>query len=298
MAGVLPSSLAVGINGSSGVGATTSSGASTGFAGGMPMFGGYLRAKIFGAPTVGRSRQVAVTPIQVVDSGTSPGYPGEGDTGMGPDYDPWLGLYVTNSYTETTYTTSLFLDAAKTKPAGSFVTTFPGSAATFPYSYSSVYSITGGTFAGSSGDYQMTVTSLSTGSMKYQYNWAGEASGNGSSSWSDTGSTWTNKTNFSDGSWYSDEGTFKADGSGSTVNTNSLGYKSSYIYNADGSGSGRIEGPDAGLPATIVWTSAGVVTITYADGTKETFNPWYLYDGGVVPVAEPVTVATPKKRAN
>ncbi len=296
MAGVIQFGVAANINGSLGIGGASMGGGVGsggpggpgspigGFGGGMPMFGGYMKHLILGAGPGRGVSTIAHSPI-LVDAGPegsggggSNGGPGGGDTGMGIDYDSWLGLFVTNSYTETTFTTSLFLDEAKTQPAGSFVITFPGPDGTFPYTFTSVYTITGGQFAGSHGSYVMTAESDTTGSMTYDYVWTGGGAGTGTSNWNAAQSTWSNRTTFTDGSWFQDQGAYSANGTGSSVTTNSLGYKYAYHYNADGSGGGRIEGPDAGLPATIVWTSMGVVTITYADGTTETFNPWYILD--------------------
>ena len=118
MAGVIQSGVATNINGSlgmggagmgGGVGSGGSGGAGGpigGFGGGMPMFGGYMKRLILGAGPGRAGSRIAHSPI-LVDAGSegsggggSTGGPDGGDPGMGIDYDSWLGLYVTNSFTE------------------------------------------------------------------------------------------------------------------------------------------------------------------------------------------------------
>ncbi len=316
MAGIQMQGLSTEVNGPSGFGGGVGAGGGPGgggpaggggFSGGLPMFGGFLRHTVANSGMghgMGRlarkSRDVVIGheggPDGGPDGGGGNGGPGGGD--FGPDYDGWLGLYTTYVATETSFTTNLFLDAAKTQPAGSFFVSFPIDTSTFPLIYASTYSITGGQFAGSHGVYKMTMNSETDGAMTYDNVWTGGGTSTGFSSWSAASSSWNNKSTFADGSWFQDQGTYSADGTGSSVTSNSLGYKYTYAFKADGSGSGRIEGPDAGLPATIVWTPKGVVTITYADGTSETFNPWANGDAvcNSVTDAGPQAVSDRRKR--
>jgi hypothetical protein len=74
--------------------------------------------------------------------------------------------------------------------------------------------------------------------------------------------------------WSEGAGSFRADGSGGTWLSSSDGYKSDYRYNADGSGHGRITGPDPGLPVSISWDAFGNTMIVYADGTVEHVSGW------------------------
>ena len=61
------------------------------------------------------------------------------------------------------------------------------------------------------------------------------------------------------------------------------------MYRADGSGHGRITGPDPGLPATIDWDAQGNTTVVYADGSSE-YTPGWGY-GDVTPVDSTTTTS-------
>jgi hypothetical protein len=80
--------------------------------------------------------------------------------------------------------------------------------------------------------------------------------------------------------WSEGTGSFRADGSGGTRLSSSDGYKSDYRYNADGSGHGRITGPDPGLPVSISWDAYGNTMIVYADGSVEHVSGWGSGNGG------------------
>jgi hypothetical protein len=70
------------------------------------------------------------------------------------------------------------------------------------------------------------------------------------------------------------------DGSGSSLVESSDGYKSTFMFNSDGSGNAKIEGSDPLLPALIKWDAEGNVEIRYADGTVEKYNRWSWFGGG------------------
>ena len=116
----------------------------------------------------------------------------------------------------------------------------------------------------------------------------------GKSTWSGRGdSSWINRTESADGKdWTESAGSWRSDGSGGTRMATSDGYEAIFTFNSDGSGHGRVSGPEAGLPATITWDTQGNDTIRYADGTVERFNRWGIYpgptplpgDGTVVPM--------------
>lgn len=252
--------------------------------GSMPMFGAFIRNSIV-APVLGikgRKSAIAIAPVDGTVS--SPPDSGGGDIDTpGIYYSDYLGLWVENVIVSPTEARmNLWLDQAKTTSAGSFDSTFPADFTAIPQTYHSTFSITAGPFAGSSGTDDFVIDSFTTGHTNYQANWVGQGSFVGTASWSPSGYTWSNSATSADGSWFKDAGTFNADGSGDTTSQNSAGYKYTYHYAADGSGSGRIEGPDAGLPATIVWDNQGNVTITYADGSTEHWNMWNV-------IAVPVT---------
>jgi hypothetical protein len=214
---------------------------------------------------------------------------GGGGSDPGPDdppidwsnfyYDEWLGLWVQVTFDATSYRNDFYVDEEKTRPAGYMVSTWPETWDQYPVTYRSDYEFTAGTLTGSRGYFVSTMTSEMTGSMSYDSLWDGDRY-RGESTWSAEGSSWTNRTDNRDGSWSSDRGTFAANGSGSTVSENSLGYMTRYTWNADGSGDGRLEGPDPGLPAVIRWNERGEGTITWADGTVEEFHWWIFVGNG------------------
>ena len=198
-------------------------------------------------------------------------------------YDEYLGLWVDFVSTDTSVVSTLFEDQAKTKPAGSITSTFP---ATFDpaldYSYTSNYIFTAGTLKGSNGAYHTTFKVDGSGSSDYTDTEPDGSKSVGSSfTNADGSSSWKSTYKSSTGFTSNDSGSFKVDGSGKSHFDSSDGYVTDYLYNADGSGSGKIAGPDAGLPATIVWDNMGNVTITYADGSVEKYNLWaFVTEGG------------------
>ena len=215
-------------------------------------------------------------------SGVSGGSGGGSGLGSGNSfyYDEWLGLWVdyTEAATQTTYT--FYEDQGKTKPAGSNVTTFPADWNTYPQVYASIYTFTAGFLKGTHGSYQTTQKADNSGSSRYDDTYSDGWSDSGTSDWSATGDS--NCQSRSDGpnkAYYLFKASFKSDGSGTTHTEGSDGFISDYSYHADGSGSGRISGPLAGLPATITWDAFGNTTIRYADGTVETYNGWGYDDG-------------------
>lgn len=198
-------------------------------------------------------------------------------------FDDFLGLWVqfTDTTTQTIYL--LFMDQAKTQPAGSIVTTFPAADAD-PQVFSSDYTFTAGLLAGSHGSYKTTISSDGSGSSSYDDSSPDGWSGSGESTWRANGDyTWSSRTTIPGGISSNDRGTFHADGSGFTHSDASDGFVSDFTYRADGSGFGKVSGPAAGLPASIAWDAMGNTTITYADGTVDHFNAWFIgpSDGGV-----------------
>jgi hypothetical protein len=197
-------------------------------------------------------------------------------------YDDYLGLWVDIADTPTSSAFTLYEDEAKTKPAGSIVTTFP-TGDTFPQIFASTYSFTAGSQAGSHGDYNNTVNQDRSGSSSYLDVYMDGGKDQGSSHWTTGGDyTWTGRTDNADKSYASMTGTFHADGSGAMHSEGSDGYVSDYTYRADGSGHAHISGPFPGLPVTITWDAQGNTTILYADGSSD-FIPGWGY-GVAVPV--------------
>ncbi len=219
---------------------------------------------------------------------------GSGASDPGPDpgppptfyYDDYLGLWVDISDTSTTSTFSLYADAAKTQPAGSITSTFPADN-TYPQTYTSSYTYTAGTEAGSHGTYSSVYNQDNSGSTSYLDVYTDGGKDQGSSSQTAAGDyTWTGRTDNADKSYTSTSGTFHADGSGGTHSEGSDGYVYDVTYRTDGSGHGRVTGPDPGLPATIDWDTRGNTTIVYADGSTE-YTPGWGYGNVIVSDSAP-----------
>ena len=191
-------------------------------------------------------------------------------------YDEYLGLWVDYTSDSTSVTSFLYEDQAKTKPAGNIKSNYrndfvPGD----DFSYTSSYSFTAGLLKGSSGNYNTTFKSDGSGSSSYKdVETDGSTSIGSSVQQADGSSSWSSKYSSARGYVSNDSGSFNSDGSGKSHYDSSDGYASDYQYNADGSGSAKVNGPEPGLPAVIVWDADGNVTITYADGTTEHFKTW------------------------
>ncbi|MCW5942355.1 MAG: hypothetical protein KIS66_08995 [Fimbriimonadaceae bacterium] len=228
------------------------------------MMGGFMRHVAFTNAGVPR-------PDDGDDGGSSGGGTGWGGE-PGFYFDEWLGLWVDVQITETRVAFLLYEDEARARPAGSIVSTFPADPAVFPQTYASTYEIRAGFLNGSHGSYEVTLESEIAGTMAYENTYPGFGKDQGAARWDASGSTWSSRYEEEAGFWSSDSGTFLADGSGTTLSENAWGYRLRFEYHADGSGAGRIEGPDPGLPATVTWDAEGNGRIVWADGTVETFN--------------------------
>lgn len=252
-------------------------------AGPVPMVSAFVRNVAAKPPSrrVRRGRQV---------SGGDPGggiAPGEPMPPVRDDFyfDYYLGLWVRTSNTDTEFRCDFFVDEAQTEPAGFMVSTMPSDWTAYPVSVTSEYTYTAGALKGAHGFYKTTIVDEWSGVSVYENVGADGSRDKGSSRWSGAGDwTWTSRTDAADGSWWEYTGAFHADGSGSTRIACSDGYAAEYAYFPDGSGHGRVEGPDPGLPATIDWDPYGNVTVRYADGTVETYNWWVGIYGPVEPV--------------
>lgn len=194
-----------------------------------------------------------------------------------PYFDQFLGVWVVDSSTTTSYTATYSLDEAGTQPAGSsvstWVTTESGSSGT------SQVRITAGPNAGytldstytsddllNSGSYSSASFSPVYGTSQDEGEWRADGSGSYLSRW----------TQGSEFRQY--QGTWSGDGSWTSTSTSSDGYTMTLNGIADGSGTGSITGPDPLLPATSVWNTEGVGTITWADGSTSEFN-WFGLGG-------------------
>ena len=196
-------------------------------------------------------------------------------------FDEYLGLWVQIEDGAAQSAYLLYEDEAKTKPAGSIVTTWPENWEVFPQVYSSRYEFTAGFLAGARGSFETAQNADGSGHSSYENVYADGWKDQGRSAWTGRGDfTWSSRSEDPNGFTVSDRGAFRADGSGGTHSETSDGFTADYTFNADGSGHGRISGPLPGLPATITWDAFGNTTIRYADGTTEHIPDWGYYGGG------------------
>jgi hypothetical protein len=199
-------------------------------------------------------------------------------------YDYYLELWVQFVESPTESRTNYYIDEAKTQSAGYSVNTHPIDWSVYPQTYTYDYKFTAGTLSGSHGKSSTTVKSDYSGETSYENVYADGWKDTGKSTWFPNGaSTWFSRTDMADAQWIESVGSFRPDGTGGTRTKLSTGFEANYTYNADGSGSGKITGPDPLLPITITWNYCGDTRIQYADGTIEEQEGWcrnnYPYPG-------------------
>lgn len=261
--------------------------------GGMPQLGAFLKNVAMDGPST-RAHRAATTGSEGGLIPVDPLPPIFWEPQPSFYFDYYLGLWVQTSYKAGESRYELFEDEGKAKPAGSIVTTWPTSWETFPQTWKSHYEFTAGFLKGSHGFSENVTNAGWSGSSTYENVYVDGWKDTGKSTWSGRGdSSWINRTESGDGKdWTESAGSWRGDGSGGTRMSTSDGYEAIFTFNSEGSGHGRISGPEAGLPATITWDTQGNVTIRYADGTVERFNRWGIYpgptplpgDGTVVPM--------------
>jgi len=201
---------------------------------------------------------------------TEPGDPGDPFDPTQPYFDEWLGVWTRTTLSENGYATEYFLDEALTQPAGTasgswstmngttqgtaqvMITEGPSAGYRLLSNYS--YDENGAGFYSSEIEHPEYGTSSDTGSF------AGDGSGAYRSRWT-KGSE-----------YYEYTGSYAADGAWQTQSANSDGFTITMMGNADGSGSGTMIGPEALLPANLVWGADGKGTITWSDGTTTPFD--------------------------
>lgn len=195
-------------------------------------------------------------------------------------FDEWLGLWVKQQpglidEPELGSGELYFKDEALTVAAGHRLTWI---------SESDVYPITGkeemfytaGNFAGERDLYEWSVNEDSSGSSKGEGTYVGVGSFKFQGSWDEMGiSQFSERFTFVDGTWQDFTTKENADLSFRLTITSSLGVKFTLDFKDDQSGTGRIEGPANGLPATLVWDIDGNGTLTWSDGSTLTIN---IYD--------------------
>jgi len=194
----------------------------------------------------------------------------------GPYYSSPLGLWYSVSISSSTFTETFFQDQAETEPAGSATYTLDIATKTL----SGTVSITQGPYAGLSGTYSQTVTKNGTAGnynvnlpngtiVSCQFTVSLNASGVPSG-------TATQSVTFPDGYSLSSTITYRSDHTFQIMASDSNGYSSVFNFAADLSGNGKISGPDPGLPAKLIWNSAGTGTVTFANGLTVPFTNWQL----------------------
>ncbi|MFM7189115.1 MAG: hypothetical protein ACKO14_15015 [Armatimonadota bacterium] len=196
-------------------------------------------------------------------------------------YDEWLQLWIDVKYTSEVYRQDMYLDEAKSQPAGFVESIMPLDWTVFPIVYSNRYRFDKGPLAVSWGDYLTKSEADGTFFSTYENTSADGSFDKGKSSYTPGGDyTYESTSTLASGAWTKYSGTYRMDGSGESVVETSDGYTSTFTFNADGSGKARIEGNDPLLPATITWDAEGNVVIRYADGSVEKYNRWAWFGGG------------------
>ena len=196
-------------------------------------------------------------------------------------YDEWLQLWVDVKMTPDLYRQDLYVDEAKTQPAGFVESVMPTVWTVFPVVFSNRYRFDKGPFAVAWGDYITESEADGTFRSNYESTSADGTVDKGSSSYKPEGEfIYTSMTTLPSGEWSKYSGNYGFDGSGSSIVETSDGYKSTFTFNPDGSGKARIEGADPLLPAIITWDAEGNVEIRYADGSVEKYNRWSWFGGG------------------
>lgn len=168
------------------------------------------------------------------------------------------------------FKSSFWEDQALTKPAGSVESSQTTENGKDVYRYKHV--ITAGPEKGfmnesvwsvdqATGDTAMTYT-YTDGKGQYEF------TGTGSYSVSTQEYSFSNRSKHADGTTLTSSGKFK-DGKSTYSMEDNRGYKIQYEFNADWSGSFRLEGPESILPAVGNWNSEGKGQVRFADGTVE-----------------------------
>jgi hypothetical protein len=219
-------------------------------------------------------------------------------------YDGYLKLWAQRSQSDTDTTTEVrydfFVDEAKTQPGG-FVRSIqpkwnwdtrvgqpvevrPDSATVmpdiwqprYPIVYKTAYEFTEGTLKGSHGFSENVTNADYSFDSKYENVYADGWKDRGNNHYDSSGSTWFSRIETADGKFAEAAGTYRGAIGGSRMES-SEGYKADYQFTASGSGHGKIEGGDPGMPVTVSWDASGNVLVRYADGTTESFQRSYGY---------------------
>ncbi|MGC4043713.1 MAG: hypothetical protein QM758_07895 [Armatimonas sp.] len=217
-------------------------------------------------------------------------------------FDGYLRLWAKKTQTDTDTTTEIrydfYVDEALTQPGG-FVSSLqpkwndwvypvddlspnggpivpPIQQPTFPIVYRTTYQFTEGTLKGSNGLSENITNSDYSYDSRYENNYADGWKDKGNNHSDRDGSTWFARIDTPEGKYAEGAGSFRSGIGGSRLES-SDGYKADYQFTSSGSGHGKIEGTDPGLPVTVSWDMSGNVLVKYADGTTESFQRNYGY---------------------
>jgi hypothetical protein len=192
-------------------------------------------------------------------------------------FDEWLGLWVKqqpglNDQPELGSGELYFVDEALTQSAGHSLT-WVSEAGVYPVTGKRELTLTAGNFAGERDLYEYSVNEDSSGSSKGEGNYPGVGSFKFQGSWNEGGiSQFSERFTFVDGTWQDYSIKENQDLSFRLAIESSVGVKFTLDFKEDQSGTGRIEGPATGLPATLVWDIDGNGTITWSDGSTSAIN--------------------------
>jgi hypothetical protein len=229
-------------------------------------------------------------------------------------YDGYLKLWAKKTQTDTETTTEVrydfFVDEAATQPGG-FISSLqpkwntwiypvadvrpdimpnipPIWQPNYPIVYKTTYQFTEGTLKGSNGFSENVTNADYSFDSKYENNYADGWKDRGNNRYDSGGSSWFARIETPEGQFAEGAGSFRG-GIGGARMESSEGYKADYQFTTSGSGHGKIEGSDPGMPVTVSWDASGNVLVRYADGRTESFQRQYGYpmpmpveaDGGI-----------------
>ncbi len=244
---------------------------------------GFQSGMALGAgPTANRSRMKSRSSEEGSTNGGSVGGGGGGIDLPPPSifFDSWTELWV--KYNEpqgegALFSADYFEDEAASKPAGRLAYAGDGT------NWSFTFDITKGPKTGLTG--RGTAT-WANGLTSSKYDWFIPGEGTYTSDTKVTEDPVTNVFTYSAKSSYENadksysmrtESSNNAAGDFVYTTSDSLNYSSTFTWKGDGTGMGSINGPDAGLPATLNWNQNGDGQIRWADGSVTNFTGWDFF---------------------
>lgn len=172
----------------------------------------------------------------------------------------------------------LFADAARQKPAGQLIWGAPqwngGVPNTYPAVFHIVYQITAGDFAGERGTIDLTLNDASGLNGLIHLILTDAEGDNCTADMRLNNGVWsaTDQVILGDGTQYTEDDTTQPDGTMVCTMTFADGYEETMTMDEDGGGSETITDPNGNTQATGDYRSDGTETITYDDGSEETYD--------------------------